>query len=237
LDDGQKKALVFLREAGAVDNRVYRQLSGCDTLKASAKLTALRDYDLLVQKGRGSATYYVPGPLFGDLQDNGMRLQDNDVAMLNSSSIVSSNSSAMGNSGSGMSNNGIAMPDHSPTMLDSAERLQDNGTRLQDNGTRLQDNGTRLQDNVQIKKALLPLKKRLKECVLSDIIVNLCRIRGFERSEIARLIDRNETYVRTFLVKLVRLHRLQMKYPEMPNHPHQTYYASGIKSYIGEETV
>jgi DNA repair ATPase RecN len=49
-------------------------------------------------------------------------------------------------------------------------------------------------------------------------------------SEIARLIDRNETYVRTFLVKLVRLHRLQMKYPEMPNHPHQTYYASGIKS-------
>ena len=237
LDDGQKKALIFLREAGAVDNRVYRQLSGCDTLKASAKLTALRDDGVLVLKGKGSATYYEQGPLFGDLQDNGMRLQDNDVAMLNSSSIMSSNSSAMGNSGSGMSNNGIAMPDHSPTMLDSAERLQDSGTRLQDNGTRLQDNGVGLQDNVQIKKALLPLKKRLKECVLSDIIVNLCRIRGFERSEIARLIDRNETYVRTFLVKLVRLHRLQMKYPEMPNHPHQTYYASGIKSYMGEETV
>ncbi len=202
LDDGQKKALIFLREAGAVDNRVYRQLSGCDTLKASAKLTALRDDGLLILKGKGSATYYVPGPLFGDLQDKGMRLQDN-VARLQ----------------------------------DNVARLQDSGTRLEDSGARLEDNGARLEDNVAVDRVLRNLKRRMKPSDLEDIIVNLCKINEFERVEISKLIRRNETYVRTFLARLVKLGRLQMKYPEMPNHPHQTYHASGMKSDIDEETV
>ena len=55
---------MFLREVGAVDNRVYRQFAGCDTLKASAKLSMLRDAGLLEMKGRGKATCYVPGDRF-----------------------------------------------------------------------------------------------------------------------------------------------------------------------------
>ena len=39
----------------------YRQFAGCDTLKASAKLSMMRDAGLLEMKGRGKATYYVPG--------------------------------------------------------------------------------------------------------------------------------------------------------------------------------
>lgn len=42
----------------------YRQFAGCDTLKASAKLSMLRDAGLLERKGRGKATYYVPGDRF-----------------------------------------------------------------------------------------------------------------------------------------------------------------------------
>ena len=55
---------MFLREVGAVDNRVYRQFAGCDTLKASAKLSMMRDTGLLEMKGRGKATYYVTGDGF-----------------------------------------------------------------------------------------------------------------------------------------------------------------------------
>ena len=62
--DDQGNVLVFLREVGAVDNRVYRQFAGCDTLKASAKLSMMRDAGLLEMKGRGKATYYVPGDRF-----------------------------------------------------------------------------------------------------------------------------------------------------------------------------
>ncbi len=42
----------------------YRQLAGYDTLKASAKLSMMRDAGLLEMKGRGKATYYVPGDRF-----------------------------------------------------------------------------------------------------------------------------------------------------------------------------
>ena len=42
----------------------YRQFAGCDTLKASAKLSMLRDAGLLEMKGRGKAIYYVPGDRF-----------------------------------------------------------------------------------------------------------------------------------------------------------------------------
>ncbi|MRX46407.1 ATP-binding protein [Pedobacter puniceum] len=59
LNDAQKRALIFVRETGAIDNQAYRQLNGCDILKASTELRAMRDVALLQQKGKGRATYYI----------------------------------------------------------------------------------------------------------------------------------------------------------------------------------
>ncbi|MBA3624528.1 MAG: putative DNA binding domain-containing protein [Methylibium sp.] len=60
LSDDDAKALVFVKEALAIDNASYRELTGVDPLAASQALRRLRDAGLLEQKGRGSATYYVP---------------------------------------------------------------------------------------------------------------------------------------------------------------------------------
>lgn len=60
LSDDDAKALVFVREAGAIDNATYRELNKVDPLTASGALRKLRDSNLLTQKGRGSATYYIP---------------------------------------------------------------------------------------------------------------------------------------------------------------------------------
>ncbi len=60
LSDDEAKALIVVREAGAINNGTYRELTKVDTLGASQALRRLRDAGLLVQKGRGSATYYVP---------------------------------------------------------------------------------------------------------------------------------------------------------------------------------
>jgi ATP-dependent DNA helicase RecG len=62
LTDEEAKALVAVREQGAIDNAMYRELNRVDTLAASQTLRRLRDAGLLEQKGRGSATYYVPTP-------------------------------------------------------------------------------------------------------------------------------------------------------------------------------
>ena len=61
LNDGQKQALIFIREVGAIDNQTYRQMNDCDTLKASVELRAMKLMRLLSPKGKGKGTYYVPG--------------------------------------------------------------------------------------------------------------------------------------------------------------------------------
>lgn len=59
LNDAQKRSLIFIREVSAIDNSAYRQLNGCDSLKASSELRYMRDTGILNQKGKGRATYYV----------------------------------------------------------------------------------------------------------------------------------------------------------------------------------
>ncbi len=64
LNDSQKVALIFLREQGAINNQSQRQLTGSDMLAASTDLRKLRELELLEQKGKGSATYYIKGTQF-----------------------------------------------------------------------------------------------------------------------------------------------------------------------------
>lgn len=64
LSDEEARALVAVRELGAIDNAAYRNINRTDTLNASARLRRLRDLGLLAMKGSGSRTYYVPGPSF-----------------------------------------------------------------------------------------------------------------------------------------------------------------------------
>lgn len=61
LSDEEARALVFVREVGAIDNAAYRSINRVDTLSASAHLRRLRDLDLLEMKGAGNRTYYIPG--------------------------------------------------------------------------------------------------------------------------------------------------------------------------------
>lgn len=63
LTEDQMRAMIFVREVGAIDNSAYRSLTQADTLTASKSLRKLREHDLLEDKGSGSRTYYVPGKL------------------------------------------------------------------------------------------------------------------------------------------------------------------------------
>lgn len=61
LSDEDARALVVVREVGAISNATYRDMNRVDTLTASGRLRRLRELDLLERKGKGAATYYVPG--------------------------------------------------------------------------------------------------------------------------------------------------------------------------------
>jgi ATP-dependent DNA helicase RecG len=62
LTEEQMKALVFVREVGAIDNATYRSLCTIDTLRASRNLRALTKLDLLSDRGSGVRTHYIAGP-------------------------------------------------------------------------------------------------------------------------------------------------------------------------------
>lgn len=93
LSDEQLRALIFVREVQAIDNRSLRDQIKLDTLGASKVLTSLRSLGLLVEKGGGSQTYYVPGPILEPflameassasmeprLDDSGVNIQPTDA--------------------------------------------------------------------------------------------------------------------------------------------------------------
>ena len=76
LSPDQMKALIFVREVGAIDNATFRQLNGVGVLEASTALRKLRKGDLLKKQGSGKATYYVPGKAFLEPTDKGAREAD-----------------------------------------------------------------------------------------------------------------------------------------------------------------
>jgi ATP-dependent DNA helicase RecG len=58
LSEDKAKDLIVVREAGTINNAAFRELSGVDALTASASLGRLRKAGILVQQGRGPATFY-----------------------------------------------------------------------------------------------------------------------------------------------------------------------------------
>lgn len=60
LSEDEQRALIFVREVGAINNSAYRDLNRVETLIASGHLRKLRDEGLVEQKGKGAATFYVP---------------------------------------------------------------------------------------------------------------------------------------------------------------------------------
>ena len=177
LTDDQKKALIFLRETGAVNNSVFRQFSGKDTLHASSALRALRDFNIIEPKGRGNATYYVLGKDF-----------------------------------------------RSETLQDIGKTLQGTGKTLQGSDKTLQDRLDELRLRPTIEQILSRIKTHTKRSDLMGIIQDLCKEEPLKSVEIAGLLNRNETYLRTILAEMVRENgSLAYTIPEMPTHPNQAY--------------
>ena len=79
LSDDEAKALIFVREAGAIDNASYRELNRVDTITSSQALRRLRDSGLLIRQGKGSATYYLPGPRLQSVTQADDGINDGDV--------------------------------------------------------------------------------------------------------------------------------------------------------------
>lgn len=197
LTSDDAKALVFVKEAGAIDNAAYRELTGLDTLSASRALARLRDAGLLEQKGRTSGTYYLPTPKLLPPKAGQM-----DALPLDSEGL-SPNLELLEHGGQGLFSKLDAL-------IPKLNALPPN-----------------LVGEVPPELALVVrrLGKRAPPAEVSAAIVALCEWRELRREELALLIARRQDTLRGYLTCLVAEHRLRLRYPLQPNHPQQAYRA------------
>lgn len=210
LSDEDARALVYLREVGAIDNATYRDLNRTDTLNASVRLRRLRDLALLEMKGSGSRTYYVPGaafvasfrPVSGDSHQSG---GDQHVRIPADPLFIQSDPRTD-------ASNPVSMSSDSHHLL---------VTISEDSHHLPEDMPTALRARIP------PLRSKPRREVMSSLIVDLCRWRPLSARDVALILRRNnqKVLVRDYLTPMVAAGLLAYTIPTQEHHPEQRYVA------------
>ena len=207
LNDQQKGSLIFLREVGAIDNSIYRQLNGCDTLKASIDLRNLRDLRILNQKGKGRATYYVPDLCFNNPELGPLALLNAPVPALSA-----------------------PVPDLSAPVPNLSAPVPDLSAPVKETNFVLKD---RLMHQLPIElKELVHLlgKRTNNKETIEEIISALCDWKSMKLLELSAVLERSDKYLlREFITPMREAGKLTYTIPEMPNHPEQAYKTKNKK--------
>lgn len=207
LTDEQARALVFVREAGAITNAAFRAINHMDVLTASQHLRRLRQNGLLQQKGKGAQTYYLPTEkLLAPWQR-----RENEIP--NKPGAESLSGKSPNESGNLHSLSGNPLATRSTLVPESGNQV----ARLE------------LPPGLppDIAFDLQQLKKRAAQPMMEDLVWRLCNWRGCSADELARWLQRERKYVQDrLLTPMLKAHKLELAYPDQPNHPQQQYRAA-----------
>jgi len=194
--DEQAKALIFLREVGAIDNAAYRNLNHVDTLTASKHLGQIKDWGLVVAKGSGKATYYQPTSLLTEAQPAPQAsLLEQDSPGLGDSLAPAANAQGLPANTQGLPANTQGSPTDTQGLPPDLQALIDNlGTR--------------------------PREQRLRQ-----ILLMVCDWQESSPSELIGLLPLKDVsnLVRKHLTPMREQGWLEYTIPEMPTHPRQQY--------------
>ncbi|MCK0745938.1 ATP-binding protein [Chromohalobacter nigrandesensis] len=199
LTEEECHALLLVRETGRITNADYRAQSRVDTLTASQHLVRLRDFGLLTQIPRGSATYYVPGERF-----------PNETSLTDDLFSLSPESGGLSPESSGLSpESGDLYPESGGGSITlRTELLAELPGPL---AQQLSELGQRTRDTSRIR----------------NMLVSLCALRPYRVSELALLLQRNPEYLqKQYLNSLRREGLLTYLYLDDPNHPDQAYIST-----------
>lgn len=199
ISDSQKRALIFLREVGAIDNATHRQMNGLEILKASAELRNLRDKELVLQKGKGRSTYYIPNT---QLAEWGLKTLSAPVPEL--SALVQELSEPV-RKAADLQNRNLSEP------VENLSEPVDQALVHQ------------LPDDIQQIVNDLPQRSN-DPALLEAAILVICEYKPYKSVELSAILGRSEKYLlRTFLTRLREEGKLEYTHPEMSNHPQQAY--------------
>ena len=214
LSDAEARALIVLREAGAMDNATWRDINKVDTLTASQSLRRLREAGLLERQGRGSATWYSPGD----------RMTDSDTQAPGDLAGSSSSPPSLPVGPDGLSTrlDGLSSrPDGLSTKLASVP----DGLETSPNGSREDERSALLNELPdELAARIARIGQRHPPEAIRELVIELCRHRDYRAEELARLLARKIGTVRhDYLRPLLREGRIAMTRPEQPSAPRQAY--------------
>lgn len=199
LTDDDARTLITIREMGAITNADYRTINGVDTLVASSRLRRLRDLGLLVQKGNGNATYYIPSKLLLT------PFPDEETSHINEAS-------------------GEVDTHTSPISEEAATPINKESEEIPLSIDLLM---AMLPNDLQIEIA--KIGKKTPTYIIRDTIRKLCSIRPFKPAEIGILLKRTRKHVSDrHLGPMVESGELEMEFPHHPTHPLQAYKTKKI---------
>lgn len=210
LTDDEARVLVVIREAGAVSNSMYREITGLDTLAASKSLQRLRDAGLLSQRGKGRATFYVS-------TDRLLSEPAGDVDAGNADKGIPPSPDADNKPGGLIAKSGGLQP--KPGGLSTKNEGFDRKPT----------------DSKDLKPADLPtelaevvrkLGKKAPPDRMRQAIQQLCAWRPLSASDLASILDRTPGHLRdTYLTAMVAASQLVYTHPTESAHPQQAYRA------------
>jgi ATP-dependent DNA helicase RecG len=211
LSDEDVRALMFLREAGALNNAAYRMLNRVDTLLASSRLRALRDANLLEPKGKGSATYYLPGPRFQAAVTTPPPITTHTAAGRREDTALPAQQTSLPAQQTSLPAQQATPPDEPELPPDELQALR---SALPE----------------ALREDLNRLGERATPANLEAVILRLCAWRPLTKEQLAGLTRRNPRHLRqSVLRRLIGSGQLEYLYPDTPTHQQQAYRAGATE--------
>jgi len=215
ISDSQKRALVFLREVGAIDNATHRQLNGYDILKASGELRSLRDKEIVLQKGKGRSTYYIPNTQKQEWDIKSSIAPTTSTIDLQEISVIEP-----------------VLEPIKPVLEHSEPAINEIDLQAVSNTIEpvpelvepvVEALSNQLPPDLQVKLNQIGQRNNNKE-VMEQLILALCEWRELSIGQLASTVNRTEKHLlHNYITPLKNSGKLQYTHPEMPNHPQQAY--------------
>ena len=204
LTNEQKLALVFVREVGAIDNAMYRQLDSSIThARARLEIHKLCDLGFLEKKGQGRNTYYIRTSKVVSLGER-LRPQNEKIPPQHGTlgEKIPPQHGTLGEK---------IPPQHGTFEIESQPKSRNELLRELPKG---------------LQERVAKLGKWASREKVSQLLVDLCAFKPYSYEELALIIQRAAKPMKDKYIKPLRLaNKLFYWIPEMINHPLQKYVA------------
>ena len=200
LSDAERRALVLVREMGAITNQDYRQINGVETLAASKALCHLRDQGLLQMKGGEKNSYYV---------------LNEEIAKIHKKLSEVSYPTSNADDRSVLSLSGMEAPRINSLSGMEAPRINS-----------LPEEQAFFENSIplDLKEKIAALNKRSSRTEVESLIKRACAIKPLRLDQLAKLLNRSPRHLREhYISKMVKCKELEYLYPKVPRHMKQAY--------------